>query len=846
MGRPVTRLAIAASLALLLLSALAALFSSTASAGEKAPGEPGGVGPVCFWSAQGPACVERAAGVSAADLDSPDKLLNSLLSGPTADERQQGLWSVIPSGTTLVSVDVRPGLNILVRLNAPLDALRELNPTTLESIVLQIGGTLEPLRWRELHIQVWDPIEQEFTPLAEYLPDTPILRKETETTAAEGLRPLVWAYEGQPPASGQGQPTGSLTGKTVYVSAGHGWTWSSLYHEWRTQRPPYPSSPYDEIPIIEDHNNAEAVNQYLLKYLWNAGALVWPVRERDMNGNKVVVDNESPGASAGYSETGAWEDGVAGAGYAGADYRYTSAVTDSATATAVWTAALPASGQYAVYVWYRPGEYRAPDADYTVHHAGGETTVAVDQRRHGDTWHYIGTYGFRDNEEARVTLSNQSTATSSVIVADAVRLGGGAFDDLTSIQTSATRPPHKPWWEVAAYYQTQRMGLDPGDWPYFNDVVARPMYARWEHADTGDDAVYVSWHTNGYNGYQWNYRGTLSIIHNGEGNPISPGSEALRDAIHTELVHDIQVGWDPTWPEYKRSMNLGELRELWDADPDNAIPGALIEVAYHDHPDDARTLKEPSFNQLAARAIYQGIVRYFEQRDDIDLPLLPEPPTHLAVRNVGGGRVRISWRPSLTDTQELVGGAAAGYRVYTSTDGIGWSNGIPVATTGYTLAGLSVNQCIFVRVSAVNDGGESFPTAVLGARVGSESRILVVNGFDRLNRTMIVSETDFVEGENARMFLDQMNGYDYIIQHGEAISYPFDSASNEAVSDSLVSLSDYTLVDWVLGEESAPDETLNAKERAHLAAFLDNGGALFLSGAEVGWHLDYVGDDADF
>ena len=86
----------------------------------------------------------------------------------------------------------------------------------------------------------------------------------------------------------------------------------------------------------------------------------------------------------------------------------------------------------------------------------------------------------------------------------------------------------------------------------------------------------------------------MSIIHNGEGNPITPGSEDLRDAIHAELVHDIQVGWDPTWPDYTRSMNLGELRELWDNNPDHALPGALIEIAFHDHPDDTDALKEPS------------------------------------------------------------------------------------------------------------------------------------------------------------------------------------------------------------------------------------------------------------
>ncbi len=76
---------------------------------------------------------------------------------------------------------------------------------------------------------------------------------------------------GQSPIEVTGRPQGGLSGKTVYVSAGHGWQWNG--YAWRTQRPPYPdaSTGYSG-PIIEDHNNAEVVNQYLLRYLWNAGA----------------------------------------------------------------------------------------------------------------------------------------------------------------------------------------------------------------------------------------------------------------------------------------------------------------------------------------------------------------------------------------------------------------------------------------------------------------------------------------------------------------------------------------------------------------------------------------------
>lgn len=804
----------------------------------------GGTFPICFWSDQGPVCVTRL-GTQTLAAD-PAAVLQVLLAGPTPDEQARGLYSHIPPGTTLAGFRMTSDGTAAVSLEIPPEALRAMTPEAIEATCWQIAQTLQSLPWQDLRVNVRDPASGEFVSLASFLPDLPAPRKETVT--AEGSGRIAPLYIGQPPAPGQGQPQGALTGKTVYVSAGHGWIWTD--YGWRTQRSPYPTSPYVD-PIIEDHNNAEMVNQYLLWYLWNAGARVIPARERDMNTSAVIVDNDNPSPGT-YTESGSWTtSGLSG--YRNTTYRYAVTVTGTATATATWTLPVPADGRYAVYAWYRQGTNRAPDARYTIHHAGGATVVTVNQHIHGNTWHYLGTYGFRGGETATITLSNLSAYTGLAVIADAVRLGGGVFSSLTEVYTTtASYPPQKPWWEVGAFYHVQRMGLNPSGWPsygYFNDVVARPMYARWEHAGTDEDALYISIHSNGVNnnGYQTTSRGTMSIIHNGEGKPVTPGSAALRDAIHAELLNDIHAGWDPTWPGTTRSMNLGELRELWDDDPTVRMPGTLIEIAYHDNPSDTDALKEPTFAMLAARAIYQGIVRYFENRDGVDLPILPDPPTHLALRNVGNGQVQVSWRPSPTDTLGLRGDPATGYRVYTSTNGVGWSDGVPVTgTTVYTLTGLTPGQLLFIRVTATNAGGESFPTETLAVRVGDAVGVLIVNGFDRLNRTMLIPDNDPVMGYNVRMFLDRMNAYNYIIQHGTVITYPFDSTSNEAVRDGDVALTDYVVVDWILGEESAPDETLDATERNLLRTFLNNGGALFISGTEVGWHLDFLGADQNF
>ncbi|MFO7743161.1 MAG: N-acetylmuramoyl-L-alanine amidase [Anaerolineae bacterium] len=798
--------------------------------------------PIFFWSSQGPVAVERTTEITASDTEGTiaEQLVLELLEGPTTSELEEGLTTAIPEGTALAEVVSDPDGTVAVRLEIPMDGLDRLSHESFEIIVNQIGNTLRYLDWRDLRIQVRGP-EDRFLPLADFLPEIPSPRKPTATR----VTPVVGAQAAQPPSPGQGQPSGTLSGKTVYVSAGHGWEWAydgrCNCMRWKTQRPAYPSSASYEGPIIEDHNNAEAVNQYLLQYLWNAGATVWPARERDLNPAESVVDHDIPAAGTEYSETGVWSTtSAAGTGYAGTAYRWADTVTGAPTATATWRASLPADGRYAVYAWYRPGSNRAQQARYVVHHAGGDTTVIVDQRKHGDTWHYLGTYGFLQTGKARVTLTNQSNATGQAVIADAIRFGGGTFNDLSGISTEAESAPDKAWWETAAFYYTQKMGMGAAP----NDVTARPVYARWEHAGTGDDAVYVSWHTNGYNG---SIRGTETYAHNGMGEPRTAGGLELRQAIHSEVVHDIRAGWDANWTDRGQKVaNLGELRELWDEDPSARMPGALIEIGFHDNPEDTDALKHPAFNMLVARALYQGIVKYFEQRDGLDLTLLPEPPTDLRVQNVGDGRVRVSWEPSPTDNKGLRGDAPTGYRVYTSSNGIGWSDGrLVTGSTSTILTDLAEDDLIYVRVTAVNGGGESFSTETLAARGGDRTGILLVNGFDRLCNGMLVSEQDPVEGYNRRIFLHQMNRYDYVVQHAEAIPYPFDSASNEAVEAGRVSLGNYRLVDWILGEESYDDETLSDEEQALLRSYLDGGGALFISGSEIGWDLGNLGDSGD-
>src|SRR5688572_21556720 len=100
-------------------------------------------------------------------------------------------------------------------------------------------------------------------------------------------------------ASAAGPVQGVLTGKTVYLSAGHGLTWTSF--GWRTQRG-------NTNGIVEDLVSIEAVDQYLIPYLHAMGAYVVTVREPDLRSERVIVDDAAATVEGAPTE-GAMETG---------------------------------------------------------------------------------------------------------------------------------------------------------------------------------------------------------------------------------------------------------------------------------------------------------------------------------------------------------------------------------------------------------------------------------------------------------------------------------------------------------------------------------------------------------
>jgi len=620
------------------------------------------------------------------------------------------------------------------------------------------------------------------------------------------------------PGGGQAGIAGPLAGKTVWLSPGHGW--HNTGSGFTTQRG-------TSFQLVEDFITAESMDYYLVHYLMNAGANVWSVRERDMNPREVIVNNDQ--GAPGYTETGAWADGSI-AGYGGT-YR-TSSADAAETATAVFTPVIDSSALYWVSVRFIAGTNRATDVKYTITHAGGTTTYTVNQEVHSDTWIYLGQFYFFAGGNYKVTISNASAESGQAIVADAVRFGGGTGQQPDC--TNGGAPSGRPRFEEAARQYANYQGYPTCR----EDVTMRPVYTEWELSKGApteiNEAIFVSWHTNAAGG-----TGTETYIYNGGGasQPIvTAGSLQLRDSVQKQIISDLRAGWNPSWADRTgKTANFGELREL------RTIPGILIELAFHDRSTDASALKTPEFRRMAARAIYKGIVKFYNYKSGTPIQYLPEEPRQVVAKNTGSSQIEVSWIAPLTGG--IYGDAATGYRIYFSENGKGFDNGTAVSGTSYTFSGVA-GKTYFFRVSATNAGGESFASSVVAARTPSgagTADYLIVDGFDRLDSSSAPLRVESAAlGSVRRVWLEKMNRYDYMVEHGNALgscNLSFDGAQNDAVVAGAVNLSDYPAVDWYAGEESTGDRSLDNTEKQKISTYLDNGGRLLLSGSEIAWDL---------
>jgi hypothetical protein len=205
------------------------------------------------------------------------------------------------------------------------------------------------------------------------------------------------------------------------------------------------------------------------------------------------------------------------------------------------------------------------------------------------------------------------------------------------------------------------------------------------------------------------------------------------------------------------------------------------------------------------------------------LPHNPLSPPELLGAVSDGEQVTVSWRYD-------AGEEDLRYRVEGSTDG---SSFTLLTDTGESTA--VVPNTPYIRVLTTDSRfGNSDPSDTYSA-MGTDW--LIVDGFDRVLDGSYDQPTHPFAAKLANAF-------------GNA-----SVASNEAVAAGLVSLSTFSRVVWMLGDESVHDRTFDAEEQVAIEDYVASGGTLVVTGSEVAYatdatwlddtlHASLVSDDA--
>jgi len=635
------------------------------------------------------------------------------------------------------------------------------------------------------------------------------------------------------------QPAGALTGKIVFVHAGHGW----LYDQdtWRTQRGEVPGT-----EMVEDFGNIDQMN-FLVDYLFRAGATVVPLRPTGHQIHEVVLDNEDPQVTW----KGSWTSGsdITFYGSPGDVPCRWATANATETATVCYQPRIPQSGFYPVYTWAPSGANRLPDQLYRIKHSGGITEVKINHRRVCNGWVYLGKYYLPAGVSSYVEISNRSNSIG-VVVADAIRFGNGMGD--VDDGGGVSGKPRED--EAGLYWIRSQFGQGTSTAGIASTVAAPPRWAVQmnRQADgASTDRLFFSFHSNASGD-----RGTLAL-YNGNNDPATatPHQRALAQIVGQEVNDDLvaQNGqYEHDWHNRTRvTLDRADIEfgEINNRHIDGEFDATILEVAFHDNVADAQLMRDPKVRDAVARASYQAIVRYFHTFDGGTTPLVMAPAAVTNARAVsnGDGTITISWKPPASNS--YLGDPATDYRIYTSLDGYGYDGGTLVpggAATSHTLTVFDrADGLHYFRIAAVNAGGESPGSSVVAARPATNnghSRLLIVDGFDRLGRAQNQREP-FGDDMTDRVRQRYGNTRDYAVQLGEAIEafatvWSVDTASNDEVKSGQINLHDYQAAFWILGEESTADSTFDAAEQKAVAAYLADGGCLFISGAEIGWDLD--------
>ena len=498
-----------------------------------------------------------------------------------------------------------------------------------------------------------------------------------------------------------------LHNRNIALWHSHGRYYEPSLDRWEWQRARLFTTVEDIFPMT-------FVLPYLTPMLENAGANVFLPRERDIQTNEIIVDNDLSTKDSEILFHKIVPRDIPTKGFLKKDTLYnlqnpfllgSYLQFSSSEEEDQYMDYLPyfsEEGDYAVYVSYAQSNENISDAQYTVIHTGGETTFLINQKMGGSTWIYLGTFHFKKGKDlsaGSVRLSAKSI-NSGTITADAVRFGGGmgniARNPKVENSEILIRPKtsEKARYVEGARYYLQYAGAPAslvynlneekndynddyqsrGEW--VNYLMGSPNGPNGNRIASGLNIpidLALAFHTDAGVTSNDSTIGTLAIYSSVKDAGKFPNDRSkminrdLSDIIQSEIVHDIRLQFYPEWT--RRGLWNKEYSEAWRPN----TPTMLLELLSHQNLIDMRLGHDPVFKFAVSRAIYKGIVKFLAFYSNSKYVIQPLPVDHFAIEKTGDKSIKLSWQAVLDSMEPTA--VPQKYKVYRRIGSGGFDNG---------------------------------------------------------------------------------------------------------------------------------------------------------------------------
>lgn len=595
-----------------------------------------------------------------------------------------------------------------------------------------------------------------------------------------------------------------LEHRNIALWQSHGYYYEQSLDRWEWQRACL-------FQTVEDMFTQSFVQPFLVPMLENAGAYVMLPRERDLNADEYIIDNDIAETSRGsgdFRAEGDWK--MSGPGFADTHEVISDNSNPFLAGTficaecgrksrsgvapkAVWRPHIKEKGEYAVYVAYRSLPESTESARYTIMHSGGTTEFLVNQRIGGGTWIYLGTFPFDKGKDGCVILDGSAAGSKEVVCADAVRFGGG-MGNIARGKSVIQRPQKQgaetmrpedrtevsgmPRYAEGARYSLQWYGApeivwsqNEGNNDYGDDYMCRGTWVDWisggsrmnRKADGLGIPIDLSFafHTDAGIAARDTTVGTLTIYTSAsEGKTELPSGERrltsreYADIVQSQIVADIRATYDPDWTR----RGTKDRSYLESRTPTS--PAMILELLSHQNFNDMKFGLDPSFRFLVSRSVYKGMLKYLSNRYGCPYAVQPLPVRSFATELDAVGdkeySVTLSWLP--TEDRLEPTASPKGYILSKRTDDGAFDEGIPLKSfktseDGRVLCSVKLEKghIYSFRVSAYNDGGKSFPSEILSVGLPkrkTSDNILIVNNFTRVAAPSYFDTSEYAGFDN--------------------------------------------------------------------------------------------------